>query len=208
MPENTGHLSEWTLDLLAQGEMSRAERGVAEAHLRGCARCADALAEIRALEASLAALPRFAPSVGFADVVLARVAAAAAPAVIATQRPWLSRTARGWVLAGIFTLGPLTTLGMLWGWLLSRPLVSTSSLLILSRQWIGGALTSGVARVAEVIVGSASFRILADAAGRIASASAAEVAAALLLIGAGLPLSGWALARLLRNSDGEITHAH
>ena len=111
MKRPTSHLPPWTLDALAEGELSHSERSLAQAHLEGCPHCQAQLDEMRAVAAALDALPRFEPSGDFAAAVMARVAIrpVEAPAA-APARRWLPRTRRGWMFLGAGLLAPLAPL--------------------------------------------------------------------------------------------------
>ncbi|HYJ80449.1 MAG TPA: hypothetical protein VEW03_12630, partial [Longimicrobiaceae bacterium] len=124
------HLPPWTIEELAEDTLSPVERALALDHVRDCSRCAADLDVSRAVIAALSALPAFAPSPGFADTVMARVAvpAFAESAEQARVRRWLPRSQKGWMyfLGGV--LAPIAPLMALLTWLLGYPGVSAASL--------------------------------------------------------------------------------
>lgn len=202
------HLPDWMLDLLAEDALSHAERSAAEAHLRECARCAGELDATRSVIASLDALPRLAPSPGFADAVMARVvpqeAAAAAPA---RARRWLPHTRKGWMQLGAALLVPLAPLATLLAWLLAQPMVTPGALWGVGTRWMGDTAWSMVARLAELVARSGAVGWLGAMADRIAAAPT-QTGLALLAAGIAIPLSAWTLARILRTPTGGVTHAY
>src|SRR5690606_18242400 len=84
----------------------------------------------RALVEALMALPRFAPSAGFADLVMAniQVTPRASP-VFAWVRHWTPETRRGWTLLVAALLAPMLPLIGLTIWVVSNPVVSASAVL-------------------------------------------------------------------------------
>ena len=66
------HLSDWTLEQLAEGLLPPEEHREASLHVEGCTRCASVVDGYHALFTVLSDLPRFAPSAGFSDAVIAR----------------------------------------------------------------------------------------------------------------------------------------
>ena len=114
---NHRHLLPNEIDLLVDGEVGF---GVAPllAHVRECDQCRHDVEEGRQIAAMLEELPRFAPSWGLADRVMAEVPVyvpwhvAARDAVLA----WVpqSRPVRVLALAGTSVMAMLITLGTLW----------------------------------------------------------------------------------------------
>jgi hypothetical protein len=207
--ESHAHLPDLTLDLLAEGELSHADRTAAEAHLHGCAVCRSELDAARAVIAALASLPRFEPSPAFADAVMARVVPLPQQAVAeAGARRWLPRTRRGWVMMGALSAAPLASLLALLAWLLSHPMVTPGALWGIGQQWVRDTAWAGLARVAEALVLSGTWQWVADAAGTVASLTATQTSAALLAVAIAIPASAWVMSRLLRTPMGGITHAH
>ncbi|MDQ3388785.1 MAG: zf-HC2 domain-containing protein, partial [Gemmatimonadota bacterium] len=148
MPYSPGHLTTQTLELLMDEMLSSAERNEAEAHLEGCELCAAELEACRALSVALAGLPRFAPSVTFAESVMARVTIAPQGS-LARMRRWLPVTRRGWVMLAAALLAPLAPLVAALGWLLSQPLVTVGGVWSMGEKWTVRALWSFAASAFE-----------------------------------------------------------
>ncbi|HET7322405.1 MAG TPA: hypothetical protein VFI96_07935, partial [Longimicrobiaceae bacterium] len=148
MHHPSSHLSEWTLEQLAEETLSSAERAEATAHLESCAHCAAELEGYRALAAALSGLPRFAPSPGFADAVMARVRVAPAPNPLAAWiGQWLPTTTRGWVLLAGAVVAPALPVLALVIYVLSRPMVSARSLGQMALLQVEGWVNSVTATV-------------------------------------------------------------
>ena len=144
-----------------------------EAHAAGCARCAAALAEARALDRALERAPAAAPA-GFADRVMERVARArrspAATWIEPDALPWWVRALAEPAAALATTLAAL----VLWQYpLLAR--LATSAWDLLS-----GPAVAGLLRVPDAPAGLPGLALLADP----------YVLAGLAL--AGLPAAWWA----------------
>lgn len=207
---NTPHLPDWMLDLLADDALSHAERVQAEAHVKECAACASDLEAARAVIASLDALPHLEPSAGFADAVMSRVAmpGAAPAAAPARARRWLPQTRRGWARAGAWALAPLAPLALLFGWILTQPMVTAGGLWEMGTGWAGERLWSLTVGAADMVARSGAVGWIADTADALAALSATNLGVALLVTAAAIPVSGWTLLRLFRTPLGGTTHAH
>lgn len=215
MTDATGHLPYWTLEQLAEGDLSHAERTLAEQHLSACAHCTAELRSARALIAALQALPQVQPSAGFADAVMARVVIA--PQTVAellaepareTRRGWLPTSLRGWVwLTAMLTviMAPLAGLGV---WLNAHPLVSVSALWGMAFGWVREVVWGAVVEVAGVFARSGLFGWAADTLARMPGPSAAGVPLSLLLILAAIPVSAFVMVRLLKTPATGMTHAY
>jgi hypothetical protein len=210
----TGHLPYWTLEQLAEGDLSHAERSLAEQHLRSCAHCSTELEGARALIAALEGLPSVAPSPAFADLVMARVqiapAAAAAPALAAApaRSRWLPATARGWMmLTGMLVafIAPLAALG---AWLAAHPMVSVGALWGVGRAWVSEVAWSAVVETAGAMGRSGLFAWLADAFAAVPGPVTAGVPVMLMVILAAIPVSAFVMARLLKTPSTGMTHAY
>lgn len=209
MPNSLGHLTEWTLEQLAEGTLPEAQQAVAAAHLDACRRCAAELEGYRSLFAALSEMPRFAPSPGFSDAVLTRVRMAPEPA------PWLAwvqrrlpSTRRGWAILSAALVAPALPVLALMAWLLSRPLVSAATLwqwTVLTSQQFGRAavatLLSWGTQLGVVGWAQAAYAALLD----VPLVALAAVVIALAIV---IPLSAWSLVRLIRTPTGNITYAN
>ncbi len=207
--KSMNHLTEWQIEQLAEGELPTAELSTATAHLDSCGRCAAEVDSYRMLFATLATLPRYAPSDEFAGAVMARLKPAPR---LAPFYAWLRRiapqTRRGWsVLFGLAVL-PATPIIALFGWLLSHPLVSAEALM-------GWALSEARAGAAD---GFTAVRDWVAQAGALDLANVALSAAStfpmpalvtiFLLLAVAIPLSAWSLLRLLRSPSGNVEYAN
>jgi anti-sigma factor RsiW len=213
----TGHLPFWTLEQLAEGDLSHAERSLAEQHLSTCGHCTAELRSARALIAALESIPQVSPSAGFADAVMARVviapqaqtqtAAAAEPAREA-RRGWLPASLKGWVwLTAMLTvvMAPLAALGV---WLSAHPLVSVSALWGVALGWVREVVWGAVVEVAGAMGRSGLFGWAADTLARMPGPDTAGVPLSLLLILAAIPVSAFVMVRLLRTPATGMTHAY
>ena len=114
--------------------LAAAERAVLESHLLGCDTCRNEVEEFRSLFAALSTLPQFAPSVHFADHVMASVklpdpwyvrALAKTGDRLAVLAP---RTTSGCAFATAFLALPFALFGALATWLLSKPYMTPSNM--------------------------------------------------------------------------------
>lgn len=204
MTDATGHLPYWTLEQLAEGSLSHVERSLAELHLRACAHCTAELDEARAVIAALERLPALAPSARFGDAVMARVqiapatmaAPAAAPAL--ARRRWMPHLTRGWMTLLALLLVPLPVLAGIGTWMGGSPLSAMGALWGVVRNWAGEVSFNLFSEGTEVLIRTGLFQWGADVLSGIPGPTAAGVPVLLLLLAAAVPVSAWAMARLLR----------
>ncbi len=199
------HLPPWTIDQLAEGTLSHAERTLAEAHAASCPECASELQAARQLVVALEALPRFSPSAEFSELVMARVELhpAAAPAL---ARRWLPQTRKGWMTLLAALLLPLLPLVPLFAWLFSRPGVTPGSLWGMGRRWATETAWSFLVDAAEAALRSPLAQWVVTQGETIPGGYVTLVllgAAALLTV----PVSAWVMVRILRAPTGGVTHA-
>lgn len=210
MPYSTGHVPQWRLELLAEGSLPPTERAAAQAHVEGCARCAAELEGYRALAAALSGLPRFAPSPGFADAVMARVSlqARSAPAWERALR-WLPDTPRGWMMLGAGLLAPLAPLAVALAWLLSHPMITVGGLWSMGTKWLSEAFWGLFARGLDAVVRSGAWGWGEAAAERTWQLATGELSLVTVFMALAIPVATWSLVRLLRTPAGEnVAHAH
>jgi hypothetical protein len=211
----TGHLPNWTLEQLAEGDLGHADRMLAEQHLKACAHCTAELRSARALISALESLPAVSPSAGFADAVMARVVIAprtvaetAAEPAREARRGWLPASLRGWAwLTAVLTviMAPLAGLGV---WLSAHPLVSVSALWGVARDWVSEVAWNAVVDLAGAVGRSGLFVWAADGLAAMPGPSAAGVPLALLLFFAAIPVSAFVIVRLLKTPATGMTHAY
>lgn len=196
------HLPPWTIEELAEDTLSAAERAEALRHVRACSRCAADLDVSRAMIETLGALPVLAPSPGFADAVMARVEIAPARA-----RRWLPKTRAGWMGMGAALLVPIAPLVAMLTWLFGYPGVGVASLWDVARRWVVDAAWSGVVRTTEAVVRSPAFEWMVTRGNELVGGSQGLSVAAILFAIA-IPVSGWAMLRLLRSPVGGVSNAY
>ena len=207
VPESSMHPPQWMLDLFADEALAPREQVEVAAHIASCPHCAAEVDASRMVIGSLSEMPRFEPTPGFAEAVMARVQIAPVPWAVRV-RQWLPQTRRGWALAFGAVTAPLAPVVVLLAWLLSHPMVTVSGL------WYWG--TSRVRDTAWNAVGG--FFAAAVERGNVGwvpdfIAAAAGISPILLLMAAATVaaltfLSGWSLNHLLRTPSGGATHAH
>jgi hypothetical protein len=207
--DSKAHLSEWTLEQLAEGMLSENEHQSAMAHVEGCPRCAAEMDSFRTLFTALAGLPRFAPSPDFSDAVISRIRIGPQPnPAMERLRRWLPVTRRGWMLLAGAMVAPALPVLALVVWLLRQPMISAGALLQWGSRW-GTDATSAVTRTVlrwETQLG------LTHLASTLYGAVAALPMSVLLTVGAALavaiPLSAWSLIRLVRTPLGDVHYAN
>ena len=199
LPDSGVHLSDLTLEQIAEGELPPEERDTATKHLASCARCSTELEGHRALLLVLSELPRFAPSPVFADSVIARTRLTPEPSAVSLWlKQFVPRTRRGWVLLGIAVVSPAMPLFAAALWLITHPLLTPAALWqwtalqgrsISGRVWdlaLEGATATGIAGLVSGVIGSAS------------GVSDTALTVLLILLAIAIPLSAWAIVRLVR----------
>jgi hypothetical protein len=208
-PDPGMHLPEWTLEQLAEGDLAPQEHREAMRHVAACGRCAAELEGYRALFAALGDVPRFAPSPGFSDAVMARIQIAprTSPA-LARARRWLPRTTRGWTLLAVALVAPALPLLAAVAWLLSQPMVSAASIW----QWASLETQTSLQAAGALLLqwGSSTgvvewFKLAYQSALQIPLGA---LSAALVLLAVAMPLSMWALVRLVRTPMRDATYAN
>lgn len=209
MTDSTPHLSEWTLEQLAEGMLSSDELAGASAHVEACGRCAAELDGYRALFAALGEIPRFAPSAQFSDAVMARVRVAPAPSPVwSLVQRWVPRTRRGWSVLGAAVAAPAVSTAAVLIWLMSHPLVSPGWLL----QWAGGeaagAVEAGASQVFRWGMRSGLFGVGRQAVEAAGSLPLGAVAVVMAVLAVAIPLSAWSLIRLVRTPMRNVNYAN
>lgn len=209
VPKSAAHLTESAVEQLADGLLTGQELVKAEAHVHECAVCAAKLEASRALVEALMALPRFAPSAGFADLVMAniQVTPRASP-VFAWVRHWTPETRRGWTLLVAALLAPMLPLIGLTIWVVSNPVVSASAVLEWSLMQGRSLAVSAGGTLARwgVEIGLPS---VADGFYQMARGVPLDaLIVALIILAVAIPLSAWSLVRLVRTPTGNVTYAN
>ncbi|MBI4540716.1 MAG: zf-HC2 domain-containing protein [Gemmatimonadetes bacterium] len=128
--QRADHLSDALLQDYADGVLPGLEREAAQTHLSSCARCRTEIEAWQLLFSQLVELPRFAPTPGFAERVMARIRIPLGLRVLA----WLRRlipvpaTPRTWAVAVTAAAVPAVALGSVFYWIFSYPGVTPGTL--------------------------------------------------------------------------------
>ena len=203
------HLSDFTLEQLAEGQLPPAEHREATLHLETCPRCSSVVDGYRALFAALSDLPRFAPSPGFSDAVIARTRLTPEPGPVALWlRRFVPQTRRGWALLGAAVVAPVLPMVGALVWLLTHPLMTPGTLW----QW---ASSQGSAAGASTGVVALRWATNSGVAGLMRGAYNAVLGVPLetvtvlaTLLAIAMPLSVWAIVRLVRTPMKDVTYAN
>jgi hypothetical protein len=203
------HLSDWTLEQLAEGMLGEYEHQAATAHVESCARCTAELEGYRSLFSALSGLPRFAPSAEFGDAVMARVRVGPQEsAAVVWARRWLPATRRGWLIFTGALLAPALPLLGLVAWLFSQPGVSVVSVwgwTVTNATRFGHLAGDEAGRWAHGLGLPATMQTVYNF---LLGVPTGVLAAVLAVLAIGIPLSTWSLVRLLRKPVGNVTYAN
>lgn len=205
----SGHVPQWTLDLYAEDALPPEEREEVRAHVEQCCLCTGELEASRALFASLAGLPRFAPEPDFADAVMARVTIRPeGSATLARMRRWLPATRRGWMMLFTALVTPLAPLVALAAWLLSLPLVTVGGLVDMGRQWSAQAGAAALDGAVGLVVRSGALEWGQGILGTLWENPTGELSLVAISMALATPVAAYALVRLLRTPAGGVAHAN
>jgi anti-sigma-K factor RskA len=206
--DSSAHPPEWALEQMAEGELPPEEQRAISTHVEACHRCAAELEAFRTLFAALSSLPRFAPTPGFGDAVMARVQVAPAPsAVTRWLQRWIPSTRRGWVLVAAASAIPALPLLALVAWILSRPAVSPAAL----EQWASERTQAAAQHLFAYLLdwglGSGALGLAQSAWGALSGVPLEALSATLVFLAIAIPLSAWSLVRLVRTPNVDVTYA-
>lgn len=133
------------LQAFVEDALDERQRTAVASHVSVCAECGGEVEELRALFTALSDLPAFAPSMGFADTVMANVRVRR-PA-FAGAGAWLDRvtphTTRGWAAAAAVLALPVLGAALMVTWLMAQPGVTPQGLWTLTSGLAGDAAASG-----------------------------------------------------------------
>lgn len=182
---NHRHLLPNEIDLLVDGEVGF---GVAplQAHVRECAECRQELEGAREVALMLAELPRFAPSYGLADRVMAQVPVFVPWHVAARDaaRTWIpaSRPLRAIAIAGGSAMAASITAAVLWVLTRADVLAFVSAA---AGDRVRDAVTAGGRGIIGALLGEQAFAAMAQSGltGLAIMAAGFVMAAALGLLG-------------------------
>lgn len=206
MTDATGHLPYWTIEQLAEGSLSHVEKSLAELHLRACSHCAAELESARAVITALERMPALTPSAGFADAVMARVQVVPAAAQAAAP-PSMARRRSRWMTVLALLLLPLPVLAGIGTWMGGSPVRAMGALWGVLRGWAGEVSFNLFSEGTEVLIRTGLFQWGSDILSGIPGPTAGGVPVLILLLVAAIPVSAWAMARLLRAPMTGLTHA-
>lgn len=209
MPNSPAHLTDLTLEQLAEDLLPGKERAAAEEHLGRCSRCAAELEGYRALFVALSDLPRFAPSEAFTDSVMARVRMAPEPdPLYARLVQWVPDTRRGWALLTATVGAPAAALMALLGWFFSQPMVSASAIWQWTTLQVSGLASAAGAQLSQWAASLGILDGINVVYGALASVPLATLIAVVAVLAVAIPLSAWSLVRLVRSPMEEVTYAN
>ena len=199
MTETSQHLSDWTLEQLAEGALDGAELRAASGHIEDCRRCAAELDGYRALYAALSDLPRFAPSPAFNEQVMARVTVAPQSEPLwGWMQRWMPATRRGWALLTLAVVAPALPVIALVAWLLSNPAVSLGAVWQGASMQAQAAVQTGFAWALDRGLETGVFGLLASAYDAALATPTQTMAGLLFVLSVAIPLSAWSLFKLVR----------
>lgn len=169
---STDGLQHPTPDLLesfVEGALDESDRVVIESHLVTCSRCQSEVDEWRALFTALSSLPRFAPSPGFADRVMAGVTVRVpwSVRVMAMLKRLIPSGTTGWLLATALLALPVVATGGLLAWLLSRPGITPETLWLFVRDRLTDGLMSLAGRASASVLESSTAQWVWEVAQRL-----------------------------------------
>ncbi len=203
------HPSDWTLELLAEGELPPEQQAAVTAHVEDCVRCASEIEGYRALFVALSGLPRFEPSLDFGAAVMARVRIAPAPdPLFARFVRWLPSTRRGWILLVLACMVPALPVIALVAWLVSQPLFAPAALVEWGTAWMRDTGWSLLTQTLVAVMESSALVWGSTLIERLLAMPVEILAGGALLLAVGIPLSAWTLYRLLRTPVGGTVYAH
>jgi anti-sigma factor RsiW len=194
MSDSILHPNPQLLQNLAEGSLDEGERVVVESHVVTCATCQHAVQEWRALFTMLAELPKFSPSVHFADNVMALVRLPDPWYVRALARVgdrvhvYAPKTTRGWALATACLALPIALFAVVATWALSKPYITPSNVFAFTlhrAQLLLNSITDGaVSQVLQTDVALFAVRQL-DALSTAGMGAAGALLAAVAVTTAG-----------------------
>ena len=207
--DNGLHLSDWTLEQLAEGQLPPAEHREATLHVESCPRCSSVMEGYLALFAALSEMPRFAPSPGFSDAVIARTRLTPEPGPVALWvRRFAPKTRRGWALLATAVVAPaLPILGAMI-WLLTHPFLTPGSLWQWASSQGTAAGTSSGAVALRWATSSGVAGVTRGVFDMVQGIPLETVTVLATLLAIAIPASVWAIVRLVRTPMKDVTYAN
>lgn len=194
------------LEAYVEGGLPDADRAVLESHVQDCPRCRADVEEWRGLFAALAELPRFEPSVGFAERVMAgvRVREPLWSRVLAVLGRLVPQSTFGWVLVAALVSLPVLATGGVAAWLLTRPGLSPEALWVFLSARSAEAAAVAWSWLGQSVLDSQAATLLARMLAGLAEAGTQRVASLASLFAVLMVISSWILyTNLIRPSTRE-----
>src|SRR5690606_35023696 len=175
------------LESYVEGALDDSERVVIESHLVMCTRCQAEVDEWKALFTALSSLPRFAPSPGFADRVMAGVTVRRplSVRVLELLRRLIPTGTAGWLLVTALLALPVVVTGGLLAWLLSRPGVTPLTLWLFVRDRVSDGIMSLAGRASASLLENSTAQLVWEFFQRViagADSARREVTAAIFAV--------------------------
>jgi anti-sigma factor RsiW len=171
------------LESFVENALDEGQRRVVEAHVTSCPDCRVEVEELSSLFGALATLPRFTPSMAFADSVMARVRVRRE--AFAGASAWVERvtphTTRGWATAAALLALPVIGATLLVSWVMSQPGVTPQGLWALSSELMGRAANSSWQWVWAEFAGTSLAAWLTQAAALVQTVGRGEIGLAAIL---------------------------
>lgn len=203
------HLEGETLQDLVEGTLPDSDEGLAREHLAACARCAAELEAYTLLFSELGALPRLAPSAEFTDRVMARVEIAPRTSPFARWASrFVPRSTRGWVWVAALLALPASIVVASFAWLLAHPMVTARSLTRFAGSQARQLAISGLEGVSRWATARGITEWAELGAALVSSLPTEVLVGGGVLLAIAVPLSAWALIRLLRTPMKKPTYAN
>lgn len=207
--ETPKHPSSLDLEQLAEGTLPASEALVVRGHVESCRPCSRDFDACVNLATLMEQLPRFAPSVGFADGVMARVSTApVVNPVIAFLRRLIPATRHGWTIVATVTIAPATVLLAIVGAMLIQPLVTPSLLWQWFMMRIQAIGQGTLAWLADRLYGPEAWNMVAAAYSALDSVPVAALIGLAITVALGVPISAWGLVKLTRTPSVGVTYAN
>ncbi len=104
-------------------------------------------------------------------------------------------------------LAPLASVVPFLAWVFAHPGVTMGSLWAIASGWVMESVWGATVRGAEWALRSGMAQWVVEQGGRLPGGYTALLAVAVMAL-LSVPVSGWAMVRLLRTPSGELAHAH
>lgn len=203
---NTGesmyHPTAERLGDLVEGILDPEDAVVVESHVLGCAQCQAEAEDLRSLFGALARLGHFSPSAGFANRIMLEVRLPDPWYVRAGQalQTFIPRTRRGWAFASSVLAIPMASFAMLVLWLLSKPYVTSESLVAFTWQRVSVGANDTINELGRALLQSNFALWFARGIELLLGAGVRGAGTAALVVAAAMAVSAWILYKNLFRS--------